>query len=182
VRQGRECRDRLPEQQVECRGAGGHRVLGRAGLPSARTTRTVAMARPAVCGNLCPPPTSFPVNRWCITQHDQEAGLLVRHEVSATTFAQIEEERERLMGRSELVPIYVLGFHEHGPAAHDMRLNLTVATGSFAKTDSRDRHNCLQRTRSTNARDRRRRRPTNPGVTSANALTSPRSVTGRGQR
>jgi hypothetical protein len=134
VRQGRECPDRLPEQQVECRGAGGHRVLGRAGLPSARTTRTVAMARPAVCGNLCPPPTRFPVNRWCITQHDQEAGLLVRHEVSATTFAQIEEERERLMGRSELVPIYVLGFHEHGPAAHDMRLNLTVATGSFAKT------------------------------------------------
>lgn len=60
--------------------------------------------------------------------------MLVRHEVSATTFAQIEEERERLMGRSELVPIYVLGFHEHGPAAHDMRLNLTVATGSFAKT------------------------------------------------
>jgi hypothetical protein len=64
----------------------------------------------------------------------QEAGLLVRHEVSATTFAQIEEERERLIGRSELVPIYALGFQELGPDAHDIRLNLTVATGSFAKT------------------------------------------------
>jgi hypothetical protein len=65
----------------------------------------------------------------------REAGLLVRHEVNATTFAQVEGERERLMQvRSELVPIYQLGFHELGPAAHDMRLNLRVATGSFAKT------------------------------------------------
>lgn len=59
--------------------------------------------------------------------------MLVRHEVSATTFAQIEEERGRLMGRSELVPIYALGLHEHGPAAHDMRLDLTVATGSLPR-------------------------------------------------
>jgi len=60
--------------------------------------------------------------------------LLVRHDVNATTFAQVEGERERLMQiRSELVPIYQLGFHELGPAAHDMRLNLTVATGSLPR-------------------------------------------------
>jgi hypothetical protein len=63
----------------------------------------------------------------------REAGLLVRHEVNATTYAQIEEERERPMQRSDLVPIYVLGSQELGPAAHDIRLTLTVATGSFAK-------------------------------------------------
>jgi hypothetical protein len=64
----------------------------------------------------------------------QEAGWVVRHEVNATGFAQIDEEFDGLMGRSELVPIYLLGSDELGPAAHDIRLNLTVATGSFAKT------------------------------------------------
>ena len=37
------------------------------------------------------------------------------------------------MGRSDLVPIYIRGSEQLGPAAHDIRLNLTVATGSFAK-------------------------------------------------
>lgn len=38
----------------------------------------------------------------------QEAGLSLRHEVNATTLAQIEEELARTMGSSQLVPIYVI--------------------------------------------------------------------------
>jgi hypothetical protein len=60
------------------------------------------------------------------------AGLHLRHENNTTTFAQIEEERERLAGEpSELVSLDQLGSDERGPAAHGIRLNLTVATGSF---------------------------------------------------
>lgn len=59
----------------------------------------------------------------------------LRHENNATTFAQIEEERERLMREpSEHVPLDQLGSDERGPAARDIRLNLTVASGSFDTT------------------------------------------------
>jgi hypothetical protein len=61
--------------------------------------------------------------------------LLVRHEVTAATFDQVDGECERLIQlRSELVPIYVVSSDELGPAAHDIRLNLQLATGSFAMT------------------------------------------------
>jgi hypothetical protein len=63
------------------------------------------------------------------------AGLLLRHENNTTTVAQIEEERERVAGEpSGLVPLDQLGSDELGPAAHDVRLNLTVVTGSFDTT------------------------------------------------
>lgn len=64
----------------------------------------------------------------------EETGLSVRHEVNAATFAQLEEELARPMGRSDLVPIYMSGSQALGPAAHDMRVTLGVATGSFART------------------------------------------------
>jgi hypothetical protein len=50
------------------------------------------------------------------------------------SFAVWSSVQRLMQARSELVLIYILGSDELGPDAHDIRLNLTVATGSFAKT------------------------------------------------
>jgi hypothetical protein len=59
----------------------------------------------------------------------RRAGIRVRHELSQGTPAQIRDESDRLIQQdSEVVPVYVVG-----PDARDLRLDLTVASGSFAR-------------------------------------------------
>jgi hypothetical protein len=56
-------------------------------------------------------------------------GLHLHHEVAPATLVEVREEAERLIQQpSAIVAVYVVG-----PDEHDTRLNVTVATGSFAR-------------------------------------------------